>query len=261
MCESQELIVGYLYDDLTESERQTFDAHLVTCVECRDEVAGLRAARGYLASWAPPEPDFGFRVIREPQAPPARVLSMRSRWLPAFGLAAAAVLVLAAATAIANLDVRYDASGLVVRTGWSRLPEPVAQGGARENGVTTAQVSDAATATAVATTDLDLLDRRLRELERAAAPNPVQVAGSPRMSDADLLRRVREMVGDAESRQQTVVAQRLLQVVRDFDRQRQSDLAAIQQGLGSYQGLTNAEIAQQRDMLNQLYRVAARQDR
>lgn len=81
------------------------------------------------------------------------------------------------------------------------------------------------------------------------------------MSDADLLRRVREMVGAAESRQQTIVAQRLLQVVRDFDRQRQSDLAAIQQGLGTYQGMTNAEIAQQRDMLNQLYRVAARQEK
>lgn len=262
MCESQELIVGYLYDDLPELERRAFDAHLVTCSACRDELAGLRATRGHLASWAPPEPDFGFRVIRESSAPPARVLSMRSRWLPAFSLAAAAVLVLAAATAIANLEVRYGSSGLVVRTGWSRLAEPAAQGGARENVVATPEVGE--TATAVATTDLDILDRRLRELERAAArsaPGPAQIAGGPRMSDADMLRRVREMVGEAESRQQTVVAQRLLQVVRDFDRQRQSDLAAIRQGLGTYQGLTNAEIAQQRDMLNQLYRVAARQER
>ena len=81
------------------------------------------------------------------------------------------------------------------------------------------------------------------------------------MDDAEMLRRVRQIVDEAESRQQTVVAQQLLQVVRDFDRQRATDLAAIQQGLGTYQGLTNAEIAQQRDMLNQLYRVAARQEK
>jgi hypothetical protein len=74
------------------------------------------------------------------------------------------------------------------------------------------------------------------------------------MSDAEILRRVREIVGEAEARQQTSVAQRLLQVVRDFDRQRQVDLAAMQQGLSTYQGLTNAEIAQ-------LYRVASRQEK
>ena len=81
------------------------------------------------------------------------------------------------------------------------------------------------------------------------------------MDDAEMLRRVRQIVDEAQSRQQTVVAQQLLQVVRDFDRQRATDLAAIQQGLGTYQGLTNVEIAQQRDMLNQLYRVAARQEK
>jgi hypothetical protein len=81
------------------------------------------------------------------------------------------------------------------------------------------------------------------------------------MDDAEILRRVRQIVGEAESRQQTAVAERLMQVVRDFDRQRQADIAILQQGLGTYQGLTNAEIAQQRDMLNQLYRVAARQEK
>ena len=56
--------------------------------------------------------------------------------------------------------------------------------------------------------------------------------------DRDVLRRVGRRVGTVKA-----------------------DLAAMQQGLGTYQGLTNAEIAQQRDMLNQLYRVAARQEK
>ena len=86
-CESRELIVGYLYDELTDSERRSFDAHLSVCDECRGEVAGLKATRSHLSLWAPPEPEFAFRIVRE-QAPDAKVLPMRSRWKPALGLAA-----------------------------------------------------------------------------------------------------------------------------------------------------------------------------
>ncbi len=254
ICQSKDLIVGYLYDDLNDEDRRSFDAHLAVCGECREELAGLRAIRTHLSMWAPPEPDFAFRIIREQAAPSAKVLPMRSRWTPAFGLAAAAVLVLAAATAIANLEVRYDASGFVVRTGWARGETDRTPQGANPGAMLPVSASF----------DFQALDRRLRDLEIAAVSQPsaggVQTA-SARMTDAEILRRVREIVGEAESRQQTVVAQRLLQVVRDFDRRRESDLAAIQQGLGTYQGLTNAEIAQQRDMLNQLYRVAARQEK
>jgi aspartate/tyrosine/aromatic aminotransferase len=166
------------------------------------------------------------------------------------------VLVLAVASAIANLEVKYDANGLVVRTGWARSDGDTAQ-----NGVSARPANGGLQP---ASTEFQTLDRRLRDLEAAAASQSsaggVQTA-SARMDDAEMLRRVRQIVGEAESRQQTVVAQQLLQVVRDFDRQRATDLTAIQQGLGTYQGLTNAEIAQQRDMLNQLYRVAARQEK
>lgn len=258
-CDNKELIVGYLYDDLTDGERNSVNAHLSLCEACRNEVAGLRATRNHLSMWAPPEPEFGFRMVRE--QPPAKVLPMRSRWMPALGLAAAAALVMAVASAIANLEVRYDANGFVVRTGWARGGETAAPNGAAvdvssANGATVPADSSSA--------EFQALERRLRALEIAAASQPsaggVQTA-SARMTDAELLRRVRELVAEAESRQQTVIAQRLLQVVRDFDRQRQADLAAIQQGLGTYQGLTNAEIAQQRDMLNNLLRVAARQEK
>ena len=254
MCNSTDLIVGYLYDELTETERRSFDAHLSVCDECRQEVAGLKATRDHLSLWAPPHPEFAFRIVRD-HPPAAKVLPMRSRWKPALGLAAAAVLVLAVASAIANLEVKYDANGLVVRTGWARSDGDTAQNGGSSRPNFAIQPSS---------TEFQALDRRLRDLEAAAA-SPSSAGGlqtaSVRMDDAEILRRVRQIVTEAESRQQTVVAQQLLQVVRDFDRQRERDLAAIQQGLGTYQGLTNAEIAQQRDMLNQLYRVAARQEK
>jgi len=38
-----ETIVGFLYDELDAGQRRDFNAHLLTCTVCRDEVAGLRA--------------------------------------------------------------------------------------------------------------------------------------------------------------------------------------------------------------------------
>ena len=257
MCESKESIVGYLYDDLEAGERRSFEAHMAVCGDCRDELMALRATREHLALWSPPSRDLGFRVVREDAVPaPARVLPMRSRWSTGFGLAAAAVLVLATATAIANLEIRYDANGLVVRTGWSRPSSEVA--GA------TAPTGTMAPVAGNTNDDMAQLKLRLTQLERAMArpsAGALQVASGPRLSDTEILQRVRAIVEEAESRQQTDISKKLAQVVRDFDHQRQADLASIQQGLGTYQGMTNAEIATQRDMLNQLYRVAARQEK
>lgn len=90
----------------------------------------------------------------------------------------------------------------------------------------------------------------------------VQLASSgPRMSDAELLRRVRQMLSEADTRQQTANAHQMLQVVRDVQLQHAEDIARIQQGLDQYQGMTNAEIAQSRDMFNQWIRASARQEK
>jgi hypothetical protein len=121
------LLVGYLYDELTPSEQAEFTRHLAGCRDCRDEVDELHGTRSQLALWRPPEADLGFEIVRRPAAPAAQP----TRWAisPAWGLAAAAVLVLAAASAIANLEVRAGRDGLVVRTGWNRAADPAAAGG------------------------------------------------------------------------------------------------------------------------------------
>lgn len=249
MCD-KELIVGYLYDELPAADRQAVEAHVGTCAECRLELEELRATRLHLALWAPPEPELGFRVIRGGSAP-AQALPRR-RLLPAFAFAAAAVIVLAAAASIANIEVRYGNDGMTVRTGWAQqaVPESAAAG-----------ANDAAAAPVASSEAFAALDKRLREIEAAMtageAAAGVQAATASGMSDAELLRRVRQMVSEAESRQETAFARQLLQVVRDFDNQRRADIALIQQGLARYQGLTNAEIAQNRDMVSQLYRAAA----
>ena len=239
MCNNQELLIGYVYDDLTADERSRFAAHLHACADCRDEVAGLEATRGHLAAWAPPAPDLGFQIVRHAVEQRSKVLPFRNRWIPAMGFAAAAVLVLAAASAIANLEVRYGNDGLVVRTGWARAA-PVAQ----DVSPASAQSVTAPPQPATWRADFDTLERRLRDIESSIA---VQTAGgvratSARMTDSDILRQVRDIVKEAESRQNVAVAQRLLEVMQDFDRQRRTDYAMLQQSNAQYQGATQAEL-------------------
>ena len=251
MCNNEELIVGYLYEELSADERQAVESHLAACAACRLEVEELQSTRQHLTLWSPPVPDLGFRLIRGGAAP-APALPRRSRLVPAFAFAAAAVIVLAVAAAIANVEVRYGSDGMMVRTGWARGEQ-----GPQQTPVPAA-------VPAASSGDFAALDRRLREIETALESQPApstQTVAFSRMSDAEMLRRVRQIVSEAEARQDTAVAQRLVGVIRDFNMQRRADLASIQQGLGQYQGQTNAEIAQSREMLNQFIRASARQEK
>jgi hypothetical protein len=254
MCD-KELLVAYLYDELPAAERSRFEAHLFSCAECRDEVAGLRATRAHLASWAPPQPEFGFQIIRAGVAPAAA--PRRFRITPAWGLAAAAILVLAVASAIANLEVQIGREGFVVRTGWARqvpaVPPPA---------VSTVSAPQTVSNDEGVRAELRRLQTRLAEMEKAAAAREASLdarlasGAGPRMTDAELLRLVRETVAQSETRQERELALRIAQLIRDGDLQRRADLALIQQGFGRLEAYTGAEVAQQREMLNRWVRVS-----
>src|SRR5438067_11380763 len=98
MC-NKELLVSYLYDDLSDRDRAMLESHLHGCEPCRNELEALRDVRVDLATWAPPLPELGFRIVRK-SAAAAR--TWRAWWTPAAGLAAAAVHALAAAPSIAR---------------------------------------------------------------------------------------------------------------------------------------------------------------
>jgi hypothetical protein len=191
-------------------------------------------------------------------------LPRRTALAPAFAFAAAAVVVLAVAAAIANIEVRYGNDGVTVRTGWV---SPQVEGGPADTATASApdQAPGVVTASAPRNGEFAELDRRLRNIEASLAAQPAgngtQRASASRMSDAEMLRQVRRLVSEAEARQETAVARRLLQIVSDVDQKRLSDIALIQQGFDQYQGMTNAEIAQSRDMFNQWIRAASRQEK
>ena len=255
MCD-KDLLVSYLYDDLPDAERAAFERHLRDCGECRVELNALRGVRADLISWSPPQPDFGFRVVREPKVVPLRP-SWRAWWTPAAGLAAAAVLVLAAASAIARVEVRGGPDGFTVRTGWSAAA-PVLE--PRSGDTPSASLSargDMLLPASTASVDaalIESLDRRLRALEVASRDPGLVKNASLRAraegSDAEIIRRVREMLAQSESKHQGELAFRIQQVIRDVDAQRLDDLKRIQQGLRAVEATVNAEAAGRLELAN-----------
>jgi anti-sigma factor RsiW len=261
MCdnaERNEQLVGYVYDELDVEEREAFEAHLACCGACRVEVAGLGTTRERMAAWGPPDADvagMGLRLVHAAAAP------VPGRWrLPAWGLAAAAALVLAASAAIANLEVRVGSDGLVVRTGWAQVAAPSETAAAQV--ATVASTEDAESWNAIVAQLQARLDELEGELAARGTEPGIRAAATPGgPSDAEVWRRVREIVAQSERRQQGELRALMSQMVRELEGQRRSDIALLQQGMGQYHGLTNAEIAQQRDVINQLVRVASRQER
>ena len=252
MCDSKELLVSFLYHELDPSAKRSFANHLITCVECRDELAELGVTRGQIALWTPPESDLGFRIVRGAAAPPP---ARQFRIAPAWGLAAAAILVMAVGAAIANLDVRYGRDGLIVRTGWNHGVEAPASG----------QPADSSVANVDWKAQAEQLDRRLRDLEATMASrpgaSPVQNASVSGMSDAEVLQRVREMLAQSETRQQRVFTTRLTEMTRELDAQRRLDLATIDQGMTRLQTTSGAEARKYRDYLSRVIQATAYQQK
>lgn len=265
MCteDNKQTLVGYLYGELAAGEKREFESHIERCAPCRDEVAALRATRDDLLAWAPPEcRDLPSSWTAAPivVAPAARLRA----WAPAFGLAAAAALVLAASAAIANLDIRYGAEGLVVRTGRGAAPESVAASEdlARRNATAVAPAASD-NVTYVTAAELAAFESRIREtfaapMSRGLVQSASVSSNTPQLSDEvrRLPAEVRRLIEESEERTRQEMATRFLDLVRDFEGHRRADMMRVQQALGQVQRTTGAEAAQTRDMVNRLMMVS-----
>jgi len=254
-----ETLVAYLYRDIDPADRISFEAHLTTCASCRRELDALGGVREGLARWAPPEPSFA--VASRPSSVDGHDSPVtRGTWwreMPAWAQVAAAVLVLGVSAGIANLDVRYDGGGLVVRTGWSKaapVPKPASEANALPVPASVPWRSDL-------TTLEQELRRELRAVQTAATTTAtVQAPRATSALDPDLVRRIKALIDESERRQQNELALRVAQVERDVYSQRQADLRKIDQNLGRMQDQTGVEVLKQRQMLNLLVqRVSQRQ--
>lgn len=264
-CEDKDTLLDYLYGELEAEGRRVFEGHLRTCVSCAREVDELRGVRQDLAAWLPPEAELGFTLSPKTAAPMAvqpaiEVHPPRWAWssVPAWARAAAAILVIGAGLGLANVQVRYDADGLSVSTGWMAPASPASSAAPRASAalVETSAASPTAWRPELAALEADL--RKELQAIRASAPSavPVTVArGSA--DDQAVLRRVQALIEDSEKRQEKALALRMGQFGRDFEMQRRVDLARVEQGFGRFEGRTGADLARQRQVIDYLVRVSA----
>jgi hypothetical protein len=236
-------LAAYLYGEADSAERAAVEAHLAVCAACASELASLGATRSALASWTPPHAELGFRIVSDAEARPvAAVLRPKHWWqqpLPAWAQAAAAIVIFAAGGLL----------GMRAGTPDSGTTPTVAS----------APVESAPTAAPVSAQDLAALEQRLRRemdgLRSTSQAAPVVTQATPR--DDQVIQRVRALLAESEERQQREMSIRLAQVLRDVDMQRRTDLARIEDTFGEMQGVTGAELLQQREVLNYLRRVSS----
>jgi hypothetical protein len=242
MCDN-ELLLSYLYDELPPADRQAFDRHLASCADCRDEVEGLRSTRTHLASWTPPAPDLGLHAVRGATAGP---VAAPARWwqsVPAWGLAAAALLTIAVSAAVANVEVRFASDGVVVRTGWAK---------AVEGQVKVPQSVSTSPA------DISRLEARMKELEGQLAsrqPAALVPTVSGRVSDAEITRYVRQQVSESERRLLGELATRILQVSRDTETARRTDIDRLLTAYRELQGTSYQTFQRQKALEDHVMRV------
>ena len=252
-CDDTETLVAYLYDDIDPVMREAVARHLPGCMRCRDEVAALGGVRHVLSEWTPPTPALRFTVV--PESAVSNVVTPRvPAWqtVPRWAQAIAAMLALAVGASVANVQVRHDAAGWTVTTGWI-APAPGATAAA------TAPGSEAAWRPALASLE-ESLRREFAARPAVVAPVQVATAAAPAATSdsAETLARVRALVEASEKRQQQELALRLTQFVRDVELQRRADLVKINQGLGQLEGRTGAEVERQREAINYLIRAGLR---
>ncbi len=259
-CDDKETLIAFIYDELEAETRRQVSAHLVTCAACASEVEGLRLVQQDLAQWQPPEIALNFEIAQRP----ATVLRP-SRWslptVPAWAQLAAAVLVFAVGAAIANVQMRYDASGVTVTTGWMT---PNLSPASRESRFASTSAQEWRPALTALEADL----RKELQLVRATAVDGRQASVQPRAAAAPpaatiagntLMRRVQSLIDESERRQREELALRLTQVNRDFEIQRRADLMKINSDFRQLQGRTGYVEGYQREIANVLRRVSTTQ--
>jgi hypothetical protein len=159
--------------------------------------------------------------------------------------------VLAAAAGLARIEMHSGPEGFTVRTGWGTTPTSASASDAAGQADVARPV--AAAAPSVDPAFLKALDERLSALEsasRAATGMRAAASMSARTSDAEIIRRVREMLAQSETKQHGELALRIAQVIRDVETQRVSDLTRIQQGLRGIEASVSTVDAGQRELTN-----------
>jgi hypothetical protein len=241
-CGDSAALVAYLYDECAPGEQALIEAHLRGCAICASEIDGLRATRRTLAAWTPPEQAFGFRITRENEPRPAKILEPKIAWwrapLPAWAQAAAALMIFGVGLAVGTSRNTDTAPGqtATVRTA-SVLPAPVQTA-----------------ASGVSREDLTQLEQKIRaelgQLRVSNTTTPVAAHGS----DDALIQRIKNMIDESAADERRNFTERMLNMADVIERQRRVDLAQIGNSMGQFRGAARDEIRQQNEAFSEALR-------
>jgi hypothetical protein len=242
-CDDKQTLIAYLYGEVDASTRKAVDDHIATCRACASEVTALGAVRSELGLWMAPDAELDFKIVKRSESAASNVLRPAPWWntVPVWAQAAAAILVLAAGAAIANVQVKSGPDGFVVSTGWmsptvAPTPSEPLDGKAVDQRVERA---------------LTALEQQLRS-EIKATREQVTPVSSRGASDDATVRRVQQMIADAEQRHNREIATRLIDFQRDMTMQRRADMQNISRVVGSY----DEQLLRQRQYMNSMIRVS-----
>jgi hypothetical protein len=164
------------------------------------------------------------------------------------------VLVLAAAAGLARVEVRKDTDGFTVRTGVSSVSAPTSADalarvsyGGQGRDVNLPVGADAAAWASI--------ERRIAALEATTRDNGLRNTStlSARGSNNDeVLKVVRELLAQSETRQKGELALRIRDVIRDLDLKRAADLNGVRQTVGRIDASVTEEAAAHRELMNYL---------
>ncbi|HIE92611.1 MAG TPA: zf-HC2 domain-containing protein [Acidobacteria bacterium] len=267
-CIEQEALVEYLYGEADDQTRQRIETHARGCAQCADEIGELREVRGTLETWSPPPAALGFRVVAatdEDEADLGTSLAAVSRWgrlrrMPAWGLAAAAVLVLATAAVIARPEVQIGQGGMVVRIGWIDAMTSPAQ-----------TVADAPSGQELAASGTATDDDPRRDPQPVRG-TPVGTGGGspgrqPRLDDSTSgptpgsindawVQGVRQMILESERRQDRALVIEMEQFEQQLSNRRRADLAEMERMFAEL-GDGDSDLVRRR-MLDYMRRLSSR---
>jgi Putative zinc-finger len=241
-CDDKATLIAYLYGEVDAAERKAVGDHLARCSACAAEVTALGDVRSEMGLWMPPEVELDFAIVKK-----SNVLRPATWWstVPAWAQAAAAILVLAAGAAVANVQVKSGPDGFSVSTGWMSFDSNTTSSARRV--LAQDQPPDEAWKPA-----LVALEQQLRSEIKSTRDPETRVVARGSVDDATI-RRVEQLITDAEQRHKQELAMRFVEFTRDMTLQRRADLMKISQGFDEY----NGQLLRQRQLMNNMIRVSA----
>ena len=237
-CGDSAALVAYLYDECAPDERALITAHLKGCATCASEIDALSATRRTLAAWTPPELALGFRITREDEPRPAKVLEPKIAWwrapLPAWAQAAAALVIFGV--------------GLSVGAARNSAPEQAA----KRRPCAPFQSRPSRPFPACRETISRSSSSDSRRSSRSSGPRLSATPVVARGSDEALLAQVKTLIEQSEENQRRDFTVRMVDIAGNIETQRRVDLASVRQQIGMQQGAIGTELRQQREVLGRL---------